>query len=273
MNTSIFSRYIMNLLNRETHLTDPEHYLDLLDPETPEECLSRYYTVYSALTEIQHTDIHHELKQYKFIIFKIYDSFTHIFLNELYITYESRESEINDKYLAHVEEGIIDPITLPSEIIPDLQSMIIWIVRFCLMIYPDLVDSENFSLTTCTRLGLSDVVYVLISEFGSNVNQAEPEFHTTPLHKAVEFRHINLVAFLLERGADANVFDSQGCIPLFYAVSGNNSEAVKLLLLYTNYSNIYDVYLYHSQRPPEDDNSIQLTELTELFQEALKHSG
>jgi tetratricopeptide (TPR) repeat protein len=52
----------------------------------------------------------------------------------------------------------------------------------------------------------------------------------TPLHRAVQHCHISMVAYLLQEGANPNIFDGDFCTPLHYACNASEPSIALLLL-------------------------------------------
>ena len=68
-------------------------------------------------------------------------------------------------------------------------------------------------------------------EYGSDINQTYAKFHgQAPLHAAVARGHDDLVEFLLDHGANANVQNEDGNTPLHLASIGGHSGMVSVLL-------------------------------------------
>lgn len=63
------------------------------------------------------------------------------------------------------------------------------------------------------------------------INQySQDEFHMTPLHYAVDRGHLDFTRFLLDHGADPNLTDAEGNIPLYNAIVCEHEEIIPLLI-------------------------------------------
>ena len=56
----------------------------------------------------------------------------------------------------------------------------------------------------------------------------QDEYQSTPLHKATE--HLDIVEFLIQKGADVNAKDENGSTPLIYAAGDGQIKVVKYLI-------------------------------------------
>ena len=65
--------------------------------------------------------------------------------------------------------------------------------------------------------GFFDGVYVIVNEFRMGVNEPDRHFQLSPLHVAVWEGRLEIVQFLLHRGADPHLRDQMGRTPLHYA--------------------------------------------------------
>ena len=63
----------------------------------------------------------------------------------------------------------------------------------------------------------------------ANINGQSSSFGNTPLHKAVEYKQLRTVRFLLERGAKTKAKNKQGDTPLDYALTISDHEITALL--------------------------------------------
>ena len=86
------------------------------------------------------------------------------------------------------------------------------------------------ALLTACQCAESEIVAFLI-ERGADVNQATKELRITPLQRACgdTWRHTEMAKLLLDAGADINQADARGWTPLMMATLANNAELVKLL--------------------------------------------
>jgi hypothetical protein len=85
-------------------------------------------------------------------------------------------------------------------------------------------------LTRASLFGHQDVVAVLL-EAGADINENDAAVGT-PLYLAVTANHDSLTRMLLERGADPNLAPSWGNTPLMVAAGQGDLPLVKLLLSY-----------------------------------------
>lgn len=84
-------------------------------------------------------------------------------------------------------------------------------------------------LVTALRSGNLEVVKEKFSRPGSQVNT--PIQHgRSPLHIAVQAGKLDVVKYLISKGADVNLADEDDCLPLYYAVLSENENTVKYLL-------------------------------------------
>lgn len=69
-------------------------------------------------------------------------------------------------------------------------------------------------------------------EAGDNINSFKKKWSggSTPLHKATARGHVEVVKYLLSKGADPNVKDGEGASPLRSAVMKENAEVARLLI-------------------------------------------
>lgn len=90
------------------------------------------------------------------------------------------------------------------------------------------LSKEGFSpLILASYTGSLELVQLLVSK-GAAVNHNSSM--GTALMAAIVKNHVPAVQFLLEKGADVNVWDERGTTPLIYAVQFKNKEVIKLLL-------------------------------------------
>ena len=70
----------------------------------------------------------------------------------------------------------------------------------------------------------------MLIEHGAPVDQADPSSGATPLSEAARKGHREVVALLLEKGADAKHRDKSGVSPIENAARGRHAEALELLI-------------------------------------------
>ncbi|XP_020605796.1 myotrophin-like [Orbicella faveolata] len=84
-------------------------------------------------------------------------------------------------------------------------------------------------LVTAIRSGNLEVVKEKFSRPGSQVNT--PIQHgRSPLHIAVQAQKLDVMKYLVGKGADVNLADEDECSPLYYAVLNENKNLVEYLL-------------------------------------------
>ncbi|MFN4199490.1 MAG: ankyrin repeat domain-containing protein [Flavobacterium sp.] len=90
------------------------------------------------------------------------------------------------------------------------------------------LSKEGFSpLILASYTGSLELVRLLVTK-GAAVNYNSSM--GTALMAAIVKNHVTVVQFLLEKGADVNIWDERGTTPLIYAVQFKNKEVIKLLL-------------------------------------------
>ena len=95
---------------------------------------------------------------------------------------------------------------------------------------PDVCDLRGITpLALAIRNGDFQKVKALVNA-GASVNKPILNGRATPLLLAVRVGRKNIIAFLLEKGADPNQADPEGNTPLHYAAALNNPSAVQALL-------------------------------------------
>jgi hypothetical protein len=77
--------------------------------------------------------------------------------------------------------------------------------------------------------GLCGPAEYLISTYGEDVNAKCGAFGS-PLHVASWRGHLDAVTLLIDHGADANIVDTKGCMPLCRAYRGRHLDVMQLLL-------------------------------------------
>ena len=78
--------------------------------------------------------------------------------------------------------------------------------------------------------GLLDVIKFIVSDLNYNVNFQQPATQVTILHMACRDGHLNIVNYLVDRGADVNITDREKYTALHYAVGGNYASIVSVLV-------------------------------------------
>ncbi|XP_026160789.1 cyclin-dependent kinase 4 inhibitor C isoform X2 [Mastacembelus armatus] len=82
------------------------------------------------------------------------------------------------------------------------------------------------------KLGSTPVVEVLLKK-GANPNLRDPVLNLTVTHDAARDGYVDTVSALLQNGADANLVDGQGNLPLHLAAKQGHLEVVKVLIEHT----------------------------------------
>lgn len=101
---------------------------------------------------------------------------------------------------------------------------------------PSLLNSYakdgNTPLTLACYFGHLDIVKYLVSK-GAKVNlKTKNEDSQTALHSAILGRNLNVVKFLLENGADVNAEKQDGITPMHLAAESNQIHVIKILLIH-----------------------------------------
>lgn len=106
-------------------------------------------------------------------------------------------------------------------------------------------------------------IAALLLKHGANVN-ATTNHGETVLHGAALTNNVGLVQFLLKKGADSNIQQSQGITPLHFALSAgeNRLEVVRLLLSHGADLNVTD----ENGRTPKDYAEDYHPKLLELLE-------
>jgi ankyrin repeat protein len=92
-------------------------------------------------------------------------------------------------------------------------------------------SSGGTALLTATENGFQAVVEVLLAHHADvNVHYTKVNGEDTPLHKAAQRGYTNLVALLLENGADPNAVNANGSTPLHTAAAAGNTAIMGWLL-------------------------------------------
>ncbi len=88
------------------------------------------------------------------------------------------------------------------------------------------IDNLTSAIQAAAKSGDLAAIKTLIGE-GANINGSS--FADSPLKKAIEGDHKEVVAFLVEKGADVNTKTKDGLTPLQLAVKGGNKDIIKIL--------------------------------------------
>ena len=84
-------------------------------------------------------------------------------------------------------------------------------------------DKEDQNIWTASSDGDLDAVRRYIETLGVDPN-TQDEFGYNPLAAAVSYQHVALVNYLLDKGANVNLLDSDGESPIFYCESREMAE-------------------------------------------------
>lgn len=82
--------------------------------------------------------------------------------------------------------------------------------------------------------GNIDIINFLISN-NANINKRNYYSMDTPLHKAVQFNHIEIVQLLIDAGVSINIFNVCRKSPLYIAYYNERLDIVNLLIKYGAY--------------------------------------
>lgn len=95
------------------------------------------------------------------------------------------------------------------------------------------LDDHNLNgetpLTCAARAGHIKICELLLDE-GAFINQTTQYVNQTPLHVATEHGNTDVVEYLINQGADAQIADNVNISPLYTAIKGGNSYLVHLLI-------------------------------------------
>ncbi len=106
------------------------------------------------------------------------------------------------------------------------RRFISFLVGLIIIILPAFADEIH----DAAKEGNLEKVRALVSEDSTLVN-AKTERGTTPLHYACTSKNIEIVKFLITKGADINAMNDSLYSPLHYAAAYNQPEVVKFLLM------------------------------------------
>jgi ankyrin repeat protein len=90
----------------------------------------------------------------------------------------------------------------------------------------------QYAIDNCEN-NYEEVIRFLINNY-DDLDNSQSSMHDTPLHRlcARVTPHIDLIALLLERGADVNAMNISGRTPLFYCTFSFSKELLTLLASY-----------------------------------------
>ena len=114
----------------------------------------------------------------------------------------------------------------PNKIAAFIQAA--WYLRSDATAEWDIRKGAN-GLHVAAWFGITYAVSTLVGQ-GLDVNSIDPKYAQTALMYACRRGQTAMVAMLLERGADMNMYSTRGCSAIHEAVSGNNLGALELLL-------------------------------------------
>lgn len=122
-----------------------------------------------------------------------------------------------------------------TDILDALNKKSLPAVRYYFQQNPDIIH-ESYPLENgltplhhASKSGCLDIVKFLLSK-GANVKTERGHFKWTPLHYASSNDHLPVVKVLLEKAADINQGDMNGFRPLHLAVDGGHFKVVKFLV-------------------------------------------
>ena len=97
------------------------------------------------------------------------------------------------------------------------------------MLFEEITEDE-MKLWHASRMGEAWEVKMLLSSSMLDINFADDIHKTTPLIRAAENGHEDVVSCLINNGADPNVADAHGGNPLHMSAQNGHKSVVKLLL-------------------------------------------
>jgi len=116
---------------------------------------------------------------------------------------------------------------------------------------------------TAAAAGDIDEVQMLIQISNVDINRGDYDSRTA-LHLAAHEGQVDIVQLLCKNGADVNVVDRWGGMPLDDAISGNSDECVKILKQYNAKAGQNLRKSYHAKKSPHND-SIETLEGGSLY--------
>ena len=94
-------------------------------------------------------------------------------------------------------------------------------------------EEAKSALFVAIEAGNIETVHAELSRDASLLNQPEGGFAQTPLHKAVRSNQLEIVRYLVENGADVNLFDNLSRTPLAAAIDAEaRPEIIQILEYY-----------------------------------------
>lgn len=90
-------------------------------------------------------------------------------------------------------------------------------------------NDEETALHDAARSNENPQVLALLLDHGADVN-ARDKYNSTPLHDATYNENPDVLDLLIDHSADVNARDVNGNTPLYYA-DGDENPAIKALLL------------------------------------------
>lgn len=103
--------------------------------------------------------------------------------------------------------------------------MVACVVAYIVLVMAPGSAGEPWDLVTATRYEAIPVIEKLLDE-GADVNQT---LQSTALHKAAASGNLEIVELLIARGADVNLQDVHGRIPIFVALAEHQPEVARRL--------------------------------------------